>query len=108
MRYDGTALAMMGKLPRFEKNQFENWVRKQTIFIGANHVMQYIEEKARWQTKANASADVDNFRIDYSAQAKNIIGQQDQFDMEDCKIWFMNAIELTKGDILNYLNDIKK
>ncbi len=103
-RYDGEAEKFISDLPKFDRSAFEKWVDSIVLLIGSNNVMQYLAEKKRWDVKCPLIGNM--LRCDFSQQAKNLISQLDNFDHDDCKIWFSNSVEMTRGDILNYLDSL--
>jgi hypothetical protein len=104
-RYTADAEEFMKKLSRFDKPAFEKWVSKLVLLIGSNNVIQYLDEKRRWNTKCVSQGD--NAKCDFSQQAKNLIKQMGDFDDIECRIWFGNSISMTKADIQNYLDSLR-
>lgn len=102
--YDNEAEKFIRLLPKFNKDKFEKWVDNIVLLIGSNNVLQYIDEKKRW----NVKCELINIKLkcDFSQQSKNLISQLDSFDTEECIIWFSNSLSLTKGDVINYLDSI--
>ena len=102
MRYKNDAESLISKLAVFDKPAFEAWVLQQNILVGAGHVLQFSEEARRWNTKPAANSEA-RLNISYSKQALSIIEKLKEFDYIDFSAWFSNALEIERGDILNYL-----
>lgn len=107
LRYNAEAVEFIKLLPKFNYEDFEKWIETLVLQIGSNNVVQYIEEKARWNTSVILKS-AKSLRVDFSQQAKNIINLMPNFDHEDCKCWFNNAIQMSKGDILNFTEIMNK
>lgn len=104
-RYDAEAEKFMKQLPLFSIEKFETWVDSLVLQIGQQNILQYLEEKLRWNAKCKIRGQV--LRCDFSQQAKSVIKYLPNFNAEECKIWFSNSLVLSKGDILNYLEQEK-
>ena len=104
--YTGEAKDFIQQLPKFKQDAFEKWVDNLVLLIGSNNVLQYIEEKRRWNNVCKLTNN--KVKCDFSQQAKNVMSQLDKFDEEECKIWYSNALVMTKGDIQNYLDALKQ
>lgn len=104
-KYETEAIEFIKQLPKFNLDAFEKWVNDLVLQIGSNQILQYLSEKQRWN---NSCLLIDSkLKCDFSKQAKNLIGQMDSFDKDECIIWFSNALKLTKGDIQNYLDQLR-
>jgi hypothetical protein len=102
LRYNSEAIEFISLLKDFEYEKFESWVESLVLQIGSNNILQYIEEKKRWN---NAAIQKSNklCRADFSQQSKNLIAALADFDAEDCIRWFSNALTMGKNDITNYI-----
>ena len=103
--YTGEAKDFIKKLPKFDRDTFEKWVDGLVLLIGSNNILQYLDEKKRWNTTCILKEQ--QIKCDFSQQAKNVIKQLEGFNEEECRIWFSNALQLTKGDIQNYLDALR-
>lgn len=107
MRYHADAEEFIKELQDFTKEEFETWIYKQEILIGSNPILQYLEEKKRWNNTAFTTEEI-KLRLQFSNQAMSIIKKlKVGFDYEDCKRWFYNSMIITKTDILNYIETNK-
>ena len=91
-------------VPKLDLVAFEKWVDSLVLQIGSNNILQYVAEKKRWNTTCVAKNEL---RCDFSQQAKMLIKQMETFDATECKAWFCNALELTKGDIQAYIEQLR-
>jgi hypothetical protein len=91
-------------VPKLDLEGFEKWVDSLVLQIGSNNVLQYIAEKKRWNTTCAART---TLKCDFSHQAKTLIKHMDDFDEVECRAWFGNALELTKGDLQAYIEQVR-
>jgi hypothetical protein len=84
---------------------FEKWLDSLVLQIGQQNVMQYLDEASRWNTKCQLQNT--QLKCDFSQQAKTVLKQLKNFDTQDCMIWFSNAVVIGKGDVLNYLAQLR-
>ncbi len=101
MKYTIEAEAFIQRIDKFDRWAFEGWISSLVLQIGSETVIQYLEEKERWNCKSVLKNK--QLKCDFSNQANKVIEQLNKFDSVDCKIWFSNALRLTKTDILSYL-----
>jgi hypothetical protein len=106
IKLTGEAESFIGKLTNFSIDDFEKWVYSIEILAGQNQVIQYVDEKCRWNNKCVSKNDKP-LRLQLSNQAQSVLKYLPEFNTEEFKIWFNNAIEFTKGDILNFLVEKK-
>lgn len=107
LKYAADAIEVTNIIKNFDFEAFEKWVEGVVLQIGSQNVMQYLEEKKRWNVNAILISDK-RLKADFSAQANNIIKHIPAFNAEDCIVWFSNALQMTKGDILNYLENVSR
>ncbi len=107
MRYNYSAEAkdFIKLLKNLDLEKFEKWIDTLVLQIGSNNVLQFLEEKKRWNTIPKVSDKV--LRCDFSRQSKTVIQQCENFNEEECKIWFSNSLMITKNDILNFLEQLR-
>lgn len=103
-KYTNEAVEFIKILQKFNLDEFEKWVDGLVLNIGSTNVIQYLDEKNRWNTECVLNGSL--LRCDFSQQAKNVIRQVKDFDANECKIWFSNALRLSKNDIINYLDSM--
>jgi len=102
LRYNAEATELIKLLKDFNLEEFEKWIENLVLLIGSNNVLQYIEEKERWNTTSIQKYDK-LLKTDFSKQAQNVIKMIPDFDKQDCIVWFNNAIQIGKPDILNFI-----
>jgi hypothetical protein len=102
MKYKNDAQSIISKLVNFDYLDFESWIKSQNILIGGGHIIQYLDEYQRWNTKAIVNDEI-RLTLSYSKQAMSLIQGVKEFDYNNFAVWFSNSIEIERGDILNYL-----
>lgn len=106
MKLTGEAESFISELKGFDVEAFKTWIYSIEILAGQNHVMQYISEKKHWNAVCVSNGEK-QLRVQLSNQAQNTAKYLPEFDNNDFIVWFNNSIELTKGDVLNYLAEKK-
>ena len=103
MKYSSSAKDIIEKLSEFDCADFENWLIKREISIGGNNVLQYVEEKSRWNTTVVLREDA-KIHIGLSNQASLVIKNISNIDIDDIKRWFANSASVAPDHVFAYLD----
>jgi len=103
MKYSEQANEIIGRLPNFDRADFEAWFAKREMAIGGNNVFQYLAELDRWNTKCVLRS-LDKYSISVSGQAQLIIDNIKGIDLDDLKRWFANSAAVAPDHVFMYLD----